>query len=289
MIFQGGELMGDREPTRQELLDELSALRARVEELERAQRDGGWSTAAAQDHLLQADRMDAVGRLAGGIAHEFNNLLTVILGYTDLGLFELPENDPVRSNFEEIKKAGIRVAMLTRQLLAFGRKQVLEAMVLNVNALLTAMHDQLIRLAGPAIELDLRLDPAVESVQVDPAQLGEVVVHLVANARGAMPDGGRVRIETGNVEIPPPLDPTSHGPPPGEYVCMSVSDTGCGMDKDTCAHVFDPFFTTKEVGEGTGLGLAMVYGIVKQSDGHLTVESEPGRGTTFRIYLPQYG
>jgi signal transduction histidine kinase len=236
--------------------------------------------------LSGAQKMEAVGRLAGGVAHDFNNLLTVILGNCDLLLHEQGLAERQRESIQMIKSSGERGATLTRQLLAFSRKQVLAPIVLQLNALETNLEKMLGRLIGENHHLTTSLDPDLWPVRADPGQLEQVIRNLVVNARDAMPRGGQITLTTANVEI------GDNGPrglftvPPGPYVLLEVSDTGCGMDEPTQARIFEPFFTTKPVGKGTGLGLATVYGIVKQSGGYVQVESEPGRGTAFRIYLP---
>ena len=240
-----------------------------------------------EGQLRQAQKMEAVGQLAGGIAHDFNNLLTAILGSTQLLLHQTPAGDARREDLEEIKAAGLRAADLTRQLLAFSRRQVLAPKVLELNAVVATMEKMLRRLIGDDIELATALDPTAGAVNADPGQLEQVLLNLAVNARDAMPAGGRLTIETGPATVAPDNDERRHHLPPGEYVRLAVTDTGAGMDEATQAHLFEPFFTTKEVGKGTGLGLATVYGIVKQSGGYVWVYSELGHGTTVKVYLPQ--
>src|SRR5216117_4510509 len=227
--------------------------------------------------------MEAVGRLAGGVAHDFNNLLTAILGYADLLLDGLPTLSPLRPDLEEIRKAANRAGALTRQLLAFSRKQVLEMRVLDLNELVADMDKMLRRLLGEDIDVVTNLEQALGAVRADAGQLEQVVVNLAVNARDAMPEGGRLTIETGYSW----LADGEHGLGAGAYAVLSVADTGSGMTEETLSHLFEPFFTTKERGKGTGLGLATVYGIVKQSGGEVVVESAPGRGSRFSVFLPR--
>jgi len=239
------------------------------------------------EELRQAQKIESLGRLAGGIAHDFNNLLTVILGHSQLILQELHEEDPLRENIDDIQEAATRAADLTRQLLAFSRRQLLHPRVLDLNASIAESTRMLRRLLGEDIELVTRLDGRARRVKADPGQLDQVIVNLAVNARDAMSGGGRLTIETRNVTIDDAGAQRHPSFRPGPYVLLAFSDTGSGMSAETLPHIFEPFFTTKEQGKGTGLGLAMVYGIVKQSDGWIWVDSEPGCGTTFRIYLPR--
>lgn len=241
-----------------------------------------------EDQLRQAQKMEAVGQLAGGVAHDFNNLLTIITGYTDLLLMTPNGPDKTKRFLEQIHKAGEQAAALTRQLLAFGRKQIIQAKVLDLNSIVKELGKMLCRLIGEDIEIVYSLDPELGHVKADPGQIEQILMNLAANARDAMPDGGKLTIATVNFD---PAKPGAHIPvemDSGQCVLLTVSDTGCGMDAATMARVFEPFFTTKEMGKGTGLGLATAYGIVKQNNGHIEVESAPDRGSTFRVYLPLF-
>ncbi|HYT32590.1 MAG TPA: response regulator [Thermoanaerobaculia bacterium] len=237
--------------------------------------------------LHQSQKMEAIGQLAGGVAHDFNNLLTVILGYCDLLATEVGERSPLLESVSEIRKAGERAASLTRQLLAFSRRQVLEPKVIEINALVSNVEKMLERLIGEDMNLVTVLDPAVGRVRADAWQIEQVILNLAVNARDAMPRGGKLAIETSNVDLDEAYAREHVTVRPGRYIMLAVSDTGAGMSAETKSHMFEPFFTTKGQGKGTGLGLATVYGIVKQSGGYIWVYSEVGRGTTFKVYLPR--
>jgi len=240
-----------------------------------------------EEQLRASQKMEAIGSLAGGVAHDFNNLLSVILSYTGLAMDSLLEGDPLKEDLVEVQKAGERAAGLTRQLLAFSRKQVLQPSVLDVNEITSGLEKMLRRILGEDVELVQVLEPELGRVMADQGQLEQVLMNLVVNARDAMPAGGRLTIETSNIEVDGEYASRHMGLRTGPYVQIAVSDSGCGMDEAVRARIFEPFFTTKEKGKGTGLGLAMVYGIVQQSGGAIGVSSKPGHGTTFRIYLPR--
>jgi PAS domain S-box-containing protein len=239
-----------------------------------------------QEQFLQSQKMEAVGRLAGGVAHDFNNILTIINGYTDLLLDRTPAGCSEHSQLEDIKKAGVRAAGLTQQLLAFSRKQLVQPTLLDLNVIVQGMEKMLQRLVGEDIVFAPRLSESLGQIKADAGQIDQVMMNLAVNARDAMPKGGIMTIETANVKLDEDYARYNTDVAPGDYVLLAVSDTGSGMDAETLSHIFEPFFTTKERSRGTGLGLSTVYGIVKQSGGHVNVYSEPGRGTTFRIYFP---
>jgi len=239
-----------------------------------------------EDQLRQALKMEALGRLAGGVAHDFNNLLTVVAGHSDLLMDRVKPDNALYNSCQQIRKTADRAAALTRQLLAFSRKQILQPKVLGLNDLIADMGKLLRRLIREDIELNLQLGDSLGPVKVDPSQIEQVLLNLTVNASDAMPTGGRLTIETQNIVVDGAAD-IHLRVPPGEYVLLSVTDTGQGMDAATKSRIFEPFFTTKEPGKGTGLGLATVYGVVRQSGGFISVDSEPGKGTKFDLYLPK--
>jgi len=240
-----------------------------------------------QEQLRQSQRMEAIGRLAGGIAHDFNNLMTVITGYSQLSLLDLKENNKLRGNIEEVQRAAQRATDLTQQLLAFGRRQIMDMKVLDLNVLLQDLDKMLRRVIGEDIHLVTILADDLGRVKTDPGQIEQVILNLAVNARDAMPHGGKFIIETKNVELDARYARMHIAVKPGRFVMCALSDTGVGMSSEVKEHIFEPFFTTKEKGKGTGLGLSTVYGIVKQSGGNIWAYSEPEKGTVFKIYLPR--
>jgi two-component system cell cycle sensor histidine kinase/response regulator CckA len=241
-----------------------------------------------ETRLQHTQKMEAVGTLAGGMAHEFNNLMTAVMSYSSFLLEDLGEDDPMRKDVEEIKSAGKRASSLVKQLLAFSRKQVLKPVMLDLNGMLTDKEEMLRQLIGENVELKMVLEQGLDKVKADPNQMEQVILNLAVNSKDAMPEGGKLTIETANVGIDE-FYVSTHGNElkPGPYVMLAMSDTGMGMDMETQTQIFEPFFTTKDTGEGTGLGLATVYGIIKQSGGDIRVYSEPEKGTMFKIYLPR--
>jgi len=241
----------------------------------------------AREQLRQAQKMEAIGQLAGGIAHDFNNLLTVINGYSTLLLQKISANDQMHKEVEQILNAGERASTLIRQLLAFGRRQMLEPRLLNINTLIASLHKILCRLIGENVSLSTQLAVDVGMVKADSSQIEQIIMNLVINARDALEHGGTITIETANRHLDATFARQNRGAVPGDYIMIAVRDTGMGMSEDVIGRIFEPFFTTKEQGYGTGLGLATVYGIVKQSNGYIKVQSEVGMGTEFSVYLPR--
>ncbi len=239
-----------------------------------------------EEQLHHSQKLEAVGRLAGGVAHDFNNLLMIIQGYSQMLLSGMSDTDPVRADVEEIVKGAERASDLTKQLLAFSRRQIIQPKILDLNALVRDMERMLKRVIGEDIKLACILDPGLKTVRADPGQMEQVILNLVVNSRDAMPAGGRLTIETANVYVSADQARKQLSPTAGDYVMLAVSDTGVGIDSDTQSHIFEPFFTTKERGKGTGLGLSTSYGIIKQGGGDIWVDSEPGQGTTLKIFLP---
>ncbi len=237
--------------------------------------------------LIEAQKMESVGRLAGGVAHDFNNLLTVILSCAEVVAASMSENDPIMEDIRDIRKAGKRGASLTRQLLAFSSRQVIQPQLLDLNVLIVELERMVHRLIGEDIDMHFTPGPDLWKVEADPGQIEQTIVNIAINARDAMPDGGKLIIETANVELDEEYVRYRSIVTPGEYVMIAITDIGCGMDIETMKNVFEPFFTTKSTGKGTGLGLSVAYGIVAQHKGNICVYSEPKMGTTFKIYLPR--
>jgi two-component system, cell cycle sensor histidine kinase and response regulator CckA len=258
----------------------------REAEVRAARRTAEEALRQSEEQLRQAQKLEAVGRLAGGVAHDFNNILTAIAGYSDLAARELTVGQRAHEHVVEIQKATERAAALTGQLLAFSRKQALQPKIIDLNAVVTNLDKMLRRLIGEHIEFKTVLERSLPPVKADPGQIEQVIMNLTVNSRDAMPNGGRLTVHTSRVRMADTVAPRALALPATDFVMLAVTDTGTGMTEEIKTRIFEPFFTTKEPGKGTGLGLAMCYGIVQQSGGHISVESEPGRGTTFRIYLP---
>jgi signal transduction histidine kinase/CheY-like chemotaxis protein len=266
-----------------DLMDAIQKLKEEIAERQKAEVE----RQRLQTQLLQAQKMESVGRLAGGVAHDFNNILTAILSYSELSLMRIPENDPLREYLESIRTASEKAAGLTHQLLAFSRRQVLEMKVVDLNRVVTGMADMLKRMIGEDVLLELKTDASASTIRADQGQIEQVLMNLAVNARDAMPTGGHLLIETADAALEAAFLKAQEVADPGAYVTLVVADSGAGISTEVRERIFEPFFTTKELGRGTGLGLATVYGIVKQHGGHITVDSEPGRGTAFRVFLPR--
>jgi signal transduction histidine kinase len=274
-------------PELRELGKDFDAMASALEEREKQRLRSEMERKELEQHYHGAQKMDAIGRLAGGIAHDFNNMLTAILGYCELLLDDPKLADKHRDDIVEIQKAGRTAAQLTRQLLAFSRREIIEPVVLDLNAVVSGIDKMLHRLVGEHIDMQTVLAADLRAVKADRAQIEQVILNLAVNARDAMPDGGRITIETANLHLDERVDYVHLSTPPGDYVMLAVTDSGSGIEPDVMPHLFEPFFTTKSVGKGTGLGLATVYGIVKQNHGGIDVESTLGSGSTFRIYFPE--
>jgi PAS domain S-box-containing protein len=277
----------DRKQMQEALRQGQAELEDRVRELTASWANDVAERRRLEEKLSQADKIKAIGRLAGGVAHDFNNLLTIILGFSDLLLTGLPAENPARYQAQEIKKAALRAAQLTGQLLAFGRRQVLAPQILDLNALLRETDPMIAQMLGAHIERVLELAPDLGHIEADPMQLNRVLLNLAENSRDAMPQGGRFTITTANVDLDAAYARDHGDLRPGPYVLLAVQDNGSGMSAEVRACLFEPFFTTKDVDQGTGLGLSSSYGIIKQSGGHIDVSSTLGQGTTFRIFLPR--
>jgi signal transduction histidine kinase len=273
-------------PELQELARDFDGMATALEEREKERLLAEMARKDLEEQYHRAQKMDAVGRLAGGIAHDFNNVLTAILGYCELLLEDADLAKRHRDDVLQIQKAGTTAERLTRQLLAFSRRELVETVVLDVNAIVSAVGKMLDRLVGDHIAMDMTLAPDLRTVKADRGQIEQVILNLALNARDSMPDGGRISITTANVHVPAAIASAYLTVPAGSYVMLSVEDTGTGIPPEAMQHLFEPFFTTKVAGKGTGLGLATVYGIVKQNEGGIVVESVTSRGTAFRIYFP---
>lgn len=268
-----------------ELVDTVKQLKQEIAERQQAEAE----RQRLQGQLLQAQKMESIGRLAGGVAHDFNNILTAILSYAELSLMKLAEDHPVRSHLVSIQAASEKAATLTHQLLAFSRRQVLEMKAVDLNKVLEGMANMLSRMIGEDVLLEMRTEAMISTIRADRGQIEQVLMNLAVNARDAMTSGGRLLIGTEDVDLDDTLLRTQETVTFDKYVMLSVSDTGAGMTAEVRDRIFEPFFTTKELGRGTGLGLATVYGIVKQHSGNIIVDSEPGKGTTFKVYFPIAG
>jgi two-component system, cell cycle sensor histidine kinase and response regulator CckA len=282
--------MKEEKKAKPPLTDEMRNLSQRIRALEdsdKKRREAEEALRKSEEQLRQWQRVEAIGRLAGGVAHDFNNLLMTILGCSELLLRDFDPADRRREEVEEIRRAAQRATSLTHQLLAFGRRQVLQPRVLDLNEIVENMNRMLKRMIGEDIQFLTILAAGLWPVKVDPGQIEQVIMNLVVNARDAMPDGGRLTLETANMNLNEEYAGRHISVKPGPFVMMAVTDTGCGMDAATQSHLFEPFFTTKEKGKGTGLGLSTVYGIIKQSGGNIWAYSELGRGSTFKVYLPR--
>ena len=285
----GGDAMlaGARDYVLKDKLDRLAPIVEREIRRERENRRARREADLLTEKLQQSQKMEAIGRLAGGVAHDFNNLLSVILTYSETLIEDLKEGDPMRDDLEQVRRAGDRAADLTRQLLTFSRQQVIEPKVIDLNGVLSGVEKMLLRIVGDDVELTLLPGASIGCVRADPGSIERVIMNLVVNARDAMPAGGKLTVETTNVVLDARYAEGHFAVKPGSYVMLSVSDTGIGMEKATMDRIYDPFFTTKEKGKGIGLGLSTVFGIVQQSGGSVWVSSEVGVGTTFKVYLPQ--
>ena len=268
-----------------ELVDTVKQLKQEIAERQKAEEE----RQLLQGQLLQSQKMESIGRLAGGVAHDFNNILTAILSYTELTLMKLAEDHPVRSHLVSIQEASEKAATLTHQLLAFSRRQVLEMKAVDLNKVIEGMANMLSRMIGEDVLLEMRTEAMISTIRADQGQIEQVLMNLAVNARDAMTAGGRLLIGTEDVDLNEALLRTQETVTFDKYVMLSVSDTGAGMTAEVRDRIFEPFFTTKELGRGTGLGLATVYGIVKQHSGNIIVDSEPGKGTTFKVYFPIAG
>ena len=275
------------ELVRQRRAEAEESLRRANDDLERQVAVRTEALRKTQEQLAHGQKMEAVGRLAGGVAHDFNNLLSVVLSYTELILGELSANDPLRADIEEIAAAGRRANELTRQLLAFSRQQAFETKPVSLNEIVMGMDRMMRRIVGADISVAFLPAPDLSRVNADPGQIEQVIMNLIVNARDAMPTGGKLTIETHEVHFDESHAAQRHDVKPGPYVLLAVSDTGMGISKEMQSRIFEPFFTTKDVGKGTGLGLSTVFGIVRQSGGHVSVYSEVGKGTVFRLYFPR--